>query len=170
MSNIPSLINFEFKNFAAVLSSSISDGKRIESSSSGVNVGFTRKITLKLYNGGEDGLKISLEHIHMGRDYRFYATLRNSNGGAVCECSFDYEIDGLLPIKLSTVLDKEQNILVNNALWIDVLVQKKKSRLILSFSSSMHPYLLSSVNIKWAMSMLKVPHSSSMIQLPRYSN
>jgi hypothetical protein len=125
MSNNPALINFEFENFSAVLSSSISHGKRIESSTSGVNVGY-RKITLKLYNGGEDGLKICLEN--MGSDYRFYATLRNSNGGAVCECSFDYKMDGLLPIKLSTVLDKEQNILVNNALWIDVLLQKKIPR------------------------------------------
>eukprot|EP00956_Cyclotella_meneghiniana_P037971 scaffold147162_cov74-Cyclotella_meneghiniana.AAC.9 len=118
----PALLNFKFKHFESLNSS---PGKYNHASLTDCH---GRKWHLNLYPGGILGsipgniaLDIGGVSTPQLKKYTFTLAIRNSSGDVVCELELDgsssKEIDVM---DRSQILDKEENILINGALHVDM--------------------------------------------------
>ena len=134
----PALLNFKFKHFESLNSS---PGKYNHASLTDCH---GRKWHLNLYPGGILGsipgniaLDIGGVSTPQLKKYTFTLAIRNSSGDVVCELELDgsssKEIDVM---DRSQILDKEENILINGAFHVDMLVQTKSPKSYLSQSSN----------------------------------
>ena len=129
----PALLNFKFKHFESLNSS---PGKYNHATLTDCH---GRKWHLNLYPGGILGsipgniaLDIGGVSTPQLKKYTFTLAIRNSSGDVVCELELDGSSSKEILLEKcrnvmdrSQILDKEENILINGALHVDMLVQTK---------------------------------------------